>query len=200
MDDEAAKPWERRRNPDDRRPPPEAEEEEWGPDDRPRRRRRGRRLDELSPEEKDARARRRVRTVALVLLIGWLIVSAIDAVTLRTAIGYAIDPAPKGMWRWNELGEILLWASAVVAAICVFGIVSAVRMRRLRGYWMAAASTMALLLLSFPFGIVCPGLWIAPAFALFNLGDRRIQRVFRLAREGKAGFPARAKPGASDRW
>jgi hypothetical protein len=138
------------------------------------------------------------------MLTGWLVVSAVDAMLLRTAIGYAIGPGPaepKSLWAWNELGEFLLWASAVLAPICVLGIVSSVRMHWLRGYWQAAASSMALLLLSFPFGIVCPPLWIVPAVTLFILGDRRVQRVFRLAREGDAISPAGSERGAEpDRW
>ncbi len=174
------------------------EEEEWGPDDRPRRRH-GRPSDELTPEEKDELARRRARSAALTLILGWLIVSVVNGMVLWIAIGHATGPGPadpKSMWAWNELGGPLLYASAVLVPVCVVGVVSALRMRQLRGYWLAYLTTMALLLLSFPFGIVCPALWVVPGSALLTLANRRVQRVFRLAREsGAAADPA--EPGAT---
>jgi hypothetical protein len=176
------------------------EEKEWRTHDRPRHRRRGRRSDELTPEEKDEAARQRVRSVALTLLLGWLIVSVVNAIVLRIAVGYAVGPGPanpKDMWAWNELGEFLLWASAILVPICVLGVVSAVRMRRLRGYWLAVSSSMVLLVLSFPFGIVCPALWIAPGSALLTLSNHRVSRIFRLAREA-GQFPPTRSDGFSN--
>ncbi len=168
-------------------------------DDRPRPRRRSRDAD-LPPGEAIAAARRQVRIPALVLLAGWLVISAVDVIVLLVAIGYATDPLPKGnksMWAWDELGQFFLWSSAVVLPVCVWGVVSCVRMLRLRGYWSAVAASGVLFVLGFPFGIVFPPLIFLPIAAFVALSQRSVQRGFRLVREGRAGGEGTAEPVAA---
>ena len=196
MDDDAAKSSGKpRRKPDTSRPSPEAEEE-WAPDERPRRRKRGRASDELTAEEKDEAARKRARSAGVVLLLGWLLVSAMNAIVLMIAIGRANNPPanPMSFWAPNEMGLIVLWTSAVLVPLGVLGMVSGLLMRRYRGYWLAVLTTMALLLASFPYGVACPALWVLPVTVLLTLANRRVARVSRLAREGGAVSTDLAEP------
>ncbi len=179
------------------------EEEEWSPDDQPRQRRRprrpDRRLDELTPEQKDEAARKRARSAGLVLFLGWLLVSAMNAIVLLMAISRARNPPanPKDFWAPNEMGTFLLWTSTVLVPLGVLGMVSGLLMRSYRGYWFAFLTTMVLLLASFPFGIACPALWVLPVFVLITLANRRVARVFRLAREGGVVSTDPVEPGAA---
>src|SRR5262245_11312107 len=120
------------------------DEEEWTPEDRSGN---GQRRVEASAAEVVEAARPKVRLAANTLFVGWTLVGLAAAVMLviliRRSIG--LGPVAPNRMAWNDLWQFLFWASAVVYLFGLFGIVSAGRMRDLRGYWPAVVAAVALL-------------------------------------------------------